>query len=348
VVVFGGYGTFGRLVCVELAARGVALTVVGRDIQRAQALAHTLGPGHTALRADARDLDDCRRALSGARVSVVCAGPFSALGDAALTAALAEGCHHVDIADDRHYVASALTKGPAFAARGLSVVPGCSSLPALSIGLALSAAEGILAPPRRARVTLFIGNDNVKGQAATASALSGLGRPIRAPQGLLHGFREGERVVLPPPFGARRVYSIDAPDYDLLPAALGLDEVAVKVGLELRAAALFFAVLARVPGAHRLGRGFVARGGELLRGFGSSGGVVMAELFWPDGLRRARAIVARAHGQRMAALPAALVAEALLRSGPAGPWGAVQPDDVLGPGGLLAGMAAAGFPPIEA
>src|SRR5688572_19574987 len=131
-------------------------------MQRAQALAHTLGPGHRAVRADARGLDDCRRALSGARVSVVCAGPFSTLGDAALEAALLEGCHHVDIADDRRYVAAARALGPRFAARGLCVLPGCSSLPAISLALASLAAEGAAAP-RRARVTLFIGNDNAKG-----------------------------------------------------------------------------------------------------------------------------------------------------------------------------------------
>ena len=342
VTVFGGYGTFGRRVCRELATRGLTVRVAGRDAAHASTFAGTLGLGHTGVVADVREPEDCRRALRGARVSVVCAGPFSVLGTAALEAAIAEACHHVDIADDRTYVALAQAHGPRFAAAGRAVVSGCSSLPALSCALAEAAAAGRDEPPEAARLTLFIGNDNPKGVAATASAVSGLGRRIAAPQGLLHGMREPELVDLPPPFGRRCVYSFEAPDYDLLPALLGVRVVKVKVGLELRAATALFAALARAPAlARRLGRPLAAFGG-LLRGIGSSGGVVMAELSWKDGGRRACALVADTEGQQMAALPAALVAEALVRGG-ATRHGALRPDDVLGPGGLLAGMAGAGF-----
>ena len=55
---------------------------------------------------------------------------------------------------------------------------------AAATALALTAAAGAEAP-LRARATLFIGNDNVKGGAAVASLLRQLGRPIAAPQGTL-------------------------------------------------------------------------------------------------------------------------------------------------------------------
>lgn len=347
VVVFGGYGTFGQHVCRELAARGIKVTVAGRDGARASTFAATLGMGHAGVGADVREAADCRRVLEGAAVSVVCAGPFSALGTAALDAALALGCHHVDIADDRAYVASARALSPRFAAIQRAVVPGCSSLPALSGALAVAAVQEIARRPEAVRSTLFIGNDNPKGVAATASAVAGLGRPIAAPQGVLFGMREPEHVDLPPPFGRRRVYSFDAPDYDLLPERLGVRAVTVKVGFELRLASALLATLARVPAAGRRLAGPLASAGGLLRGIGSSGGAVMAEVFWPGGTRRGLALVAATGGQRMAALPAAFVAEALVRR-ETGVHGAAWPDDVLGAGGLLAGLHAAGFTAVSA
>jgi saccharopine dehydrogenase-like NADP-dependent oxidoreductase len=347
VVVFGGYGTFGQHVCRELVARGVTVTVAGRDGNRASAFATTLGSPQAGVRADVREIEDCRRALHGATVSVVCAGPFSFLGTAALEAARELGCHHVDIADDRGYVALARAQGARFAAAGRAVVPGCSSLPALSAALATAAAQELVEAPVSVRSTLFIGNDNPKGVAATASAVAGLGRPIAAPQGVLFGMREPERVDLPPPFGRRRVYSFDAPDYDLLPEMLGVRSVTVKVGFELGVASTLLAALARLPALGRRLGGPLARAGGLLRGIGSSGGAVMAEVFTETGVRSALALVAAADGQRMAALPAALVAQALVGHGQ-GLRGALLPDDVLGPRGLLTGMGAAGFTAVSA
>ena len=82
VAVLGGYGTFGARVSRELARRGHRVTVAGRDLARAAALAASLGDGHRAAEVNATDVDSCRRALQGAAVVAVCAGPFSALGAA--------------------------------------------------------------------------------------------------------------------------------------------------------------------------------------------------------------------------------------------------------------------------
>ena len=48
-------------------------------------------------------------------------------------------------------------------------------------------------------------------------------------------------------------------------------------------------------------------------GFGSSGGVVMAEVWLSDGTSRRVAVVARQDGQRLAVLPAVYVVEQLCR-----------------------------------
>ena len=50
MIVFGGYGVFGTLVCRELARLGATVTVAGRDARRAAALARDLGPNHRGRR----------------------------------------------------------------------------------------------------------------------------------------------------------------------------------------------------------------------------------------------------------------------------------------------------------
>jgi hypothetical protein len=342
VLVFGGYGTFGAHVCRELAARGVPLTVAGRDGARAEAFARALGRGCRGLAADVSRLDSCRAALRGHGVAVNCTGPFNSLGAALPEACLEKGCHYADIADDRAYTALVRRLGERFHARGLAAVHGCSSLPGISGALALAARRGAGAV-RRVRVTLFIGNRNPKGGAAVRSLLASLGRPIAAPQGVLHGFRDREVVQLPEPFGRRAVFNFDSPEYDLFPTLLEAGAVSVKVGFELRLATYAFALLAA------LGSGYGDRAARLLEGpgrllgrLGCSGGAVMTELFLGGGAVRRASLLGRRDGQRMAALPCALAAQAL-SEGRVPVCGDVTAYEFLGDAPLLDGLVAAGF-----
>jgi hypothetical protein len=342
VVVFGGYGTFGSLVARELARWGTAVVIAGRDLQRAEALARTLGPEHRACAADVTRSDSCLAALQGCTVAVNCAGPFGPFDDTLLQACLRANCHYADIADDRGYVALVRSFDERFGRRGLAAVYGCSSVPALSGALALRL-RGKGPDAQRARVTLFLGNDNPKGFASLRSLLATLGRPIAAPQGVLRGFRDFEVVRLPPPFGRRAVFNFDSPEYDLFGALLGVQAVVVKVGFELRLATYGLALLAAL--GCRWGRrsarvlGWL---GGLLRGVGCSGGAVMTELFDADGSVRRAALVARRDGQRLAALPCALAAQALARGEVKG-WGARTAYEVLEADTLLERLTGEGF-----
>jgi hypothetical protein len=342
VLVLGGYGTFGAHVCRELARRGAPLTVAGRDGAAANTFARRLGADCRGLAVDVTRPDACRAALRGHGVAVNCAGPFQQFDATLLQACLDAGCHYADITDDRRHAALVRAHGERFRACGLSAVYGCSSLPGISGALALLAREGKV-PVERARVTLFIGNRNPKGRAAVASLLAGLGQPIAAPQGTLLGFHDREVVWLPESFGCRAVFNFDAPEYDLFPALLGARAVSVKLGFELRPVTYLFALLAR------LGSGYGARTaslleppGRLLSRLGCSGAAVMTELFLADGSVRRATLLARRDGQRMAALPCALVARALSADDPA-PRGAVTAYEFLGAAALLAGVVAEGF-----
>jgi hypothetical protein len=343
VLVVGGYGTFGTIVCRDLARRGVPLTVAGRDAARADTLARALGPGCRGLELDVTQAAACRAALQGREVVVDCAGPFDHRDPTLLEACLDAGCHYADISDDRRHAAMVRGYGEPFRSRNLAAVFGCSSLPGISGALALHALRRATPPVERVRVTLFIGNNNPKGDAAAWSLLAGLGRPIRAPQGTLYGFQDREVVPLPLPFGRRAVFNFESPDYDLFPELLGVRSLSVKVGFELRMATYLFALLAS------LGSGYGARTARLLalfgrpfQRFGCSGGAVMAELFLSDGTVRRATLLARRDGQRMAALPCVLVAHALARDRIEGS-GALTAYKFLGADSLLRALVAEGF-----
>jgi NAD(P)-dependent dehydrogenase (short-subunit alcohol dehydrogenase family) len=338
VLVIGGYGTFGSLVCRELVRHGTSLTVAGRDEMRARAFAADLGGSCDALPLDltlARSRPDL---LQGRRVVVNCAGPFRRFDTSLLDACRAAGCHCADIADDREYVRLVREQNERLVGAGVAAVFGCSSLPAISGALALRLRAQRAEAPSSASVTLLIGNDNPKGEAAVTSFIEGLGRPIRAAQGVLTGGRGREMVTLPEPFGRRVVLNFDSPEYDLFPALLGASQVSVKIGFELRIATELAGLLARS------GRGFGPRTARLLaqfgnwtRGTGCSGGVVMSELLYADGTRARLAIVTESEGQRLAALPCALVARSLSESTSAR-FGAQTAYELLGPENLLQGL----------
>src|SRR5204862_6210003 len=127
---------------------------------------------------------------------------------------------------------------------GRCAVFGCSRLPAVSSALALSLMGG--SPrPARARVTLFIGSANPKGEAAVRALIERLGRPVRTARGERRGFGHPETVPLPAPLGPRRAYTFDGPEHDLFPSLVGIADVDVRVGFEWAAVNAGLSLMAR-------------------------------------------------------------------------------------------------------
>jgi saccharopine dehydrogenase-like NADP-dependent oxidoreductase len=342
ITVFGGYGVFGAHVARSLATVGLRVRIAGRDADRAERFARELGAGHEGFAADVNDPVSCSKAVADTDVAVNCAGPFSTMSMALPEACLAAGVHYVDIADHRGWTARLRSRDGEFRARGLTAAVGCSSLPGIAGALAVVTARRLPAV-ERVRVTLFIGNRNPKGEAAVRASVEQLGRSFSAPQGTLRGLQGREIVELPPPFGPRAVYDWESPELDLFPALLGARAVRVKVGFEARLATRSLAVLARL--GPRLGRfllSSVAPVARHLSGFGHSGGFVKVDLFAPDGTLAAASLGGANDGQRMAALPAAFVAQGLA-DGSVTARGVVTAYEALGADSLVDRLVAAGY-----
>lgn len=342
IAVFGGYGTFGAHASRALAAAGQSLRIAGRDGERARAFAAGLGDRHEGIAADASDPAACARALAGARVAVSCAGPFSGLGTALPESCLAAGVHYVDIADDRAWHTRLRTWDGRFRERGLTAAVGCSSLPGISGALAVLVAKRLPAV-ERARITLFIGNRNPKGEAAVRSAAAQLGRVFPAPQGLLRGLAGREIVDLPLPFGPRAVHDWESPELDLFSTLLGARDIRVKVGFESGLANRSASTLAHL--GPRLGGALLGAFtpiARVLSHFGHSGGFVKVELWAADDTTASAALGGADDGQRMAALPAAFVAMDL-QDGSVASRGVVTAWKALGAEPLIERLVEAGY-----
>jgi len=138
VVVVGARGVFGSLLVKELAS------------------------SYDVVEAPRGQLD-----FSNAFAVACTAGPFQLLDRGMVREAVACGAHWLDIADDAQWFFDLVddTALDAMAReRGVVVMPGLSTLPAISCALVRR-----LGSPRQVSITLYIGNDNAKGAAAIAS-----------------------------------------------------------------------------------------------------------------------------------------------------------------------------------
>lgn len=232
VLILGGYGVFGERLARLLVRDGHIVTVAGRDLARAQALADQLGCA--ALRMDRqKDL----RLLAGHQVVVDAAGPFHAYGEdpyALARAAIAEGLHYLDLSDNAKFCAGIASLDAEARAAGACVLSGLSSVPALS-----SAAVRALVGPETPQVietAILPGNRSPRGLSVMTSILSQVGRPMSVWRGgkwiRVTGWSEPRRYHLPGGL-VRQGWQIEVPDLALFPTHFGANTVAFRAGLEL-------------------------------------------------------------------------------------------------------------------
>ena len=229
------------------------LLIGGRDAQRAESLANSLGHGVQGVGVDLSDHGFSRTLIElGIELLIHTAGPFQEQGYAAARAAAAAGAHYIDLADGRRFVCDfpgSLNK--TFESAGRTAVSGASTVPALSSAVVDHLCAGwqhvdtidiCIAPAQSAP----------RGKATIAGVLSYCGAPIRVWsdgewQARL-GWAKPERVEfarLKPRLGAL----CDIPDLELFPQRYAVRQrvmfrAALEVGFTQRA----FALLAGLRG----------------------------------------------------------------------------------------------------
>ena len=215
VLLIGATGVFGSLLAAALAREpGVVLVMAGRTLRSLEQLGRTLEAEIAVLDRDTVTGGDLR--TLGVQVVIDAAGPFQDSRTAVIEAAILAGCHYMDLADGRDFVTGVRRFDGAARARGVAVLSGASSTPALSHAVidhltlgwrSIATIRAVISP-----------GSAVRGFALIRGVLSYLGRPVRV-------FREGGWTAVPG-WGATRPMDIaglrtgpaslcETPDMDL-------------------------------------------------------------------------------------------------------------------------------------
>src|SRR5262245_3300066 len=242
VVVIGGTGAFGaRLVEGLVATTSLAVVIAGRRSGPAQALAAALrakypqGTIETCALDAARIAADDLRALDAWCV-VDAAGPFQGAPPRVAEAAIAAGCHYVDIADARDFVAAFPRLDAAARTAEVLAVTGASTTPAVTHAVVDALTRGWHRIDD-IEVDVSPGNRQPRGLSVVKAILAGAGQKLRV-------FRDGAWTTAHgmdllvwrrmPGLGRRWLFLIDTPDLDLLPQRFAPRRSALwRAGLEL-------------------------------------------------------------------------------------------------------------------
>jgi saccharopine dehydrogenase-like NADP-dependent oxidoreductase len=222
VLVLGGYGFFGERICSALAKESsIKLYIAGRDRSKAIALAASLGlQPDQAIGVDAHSTEFTGRLVElGIDTLIHAAGPFQGQDYAVAGAAIEAGSNYIDLADGRAFVTGIESLDAAAQGRGLTVISGASSVPALS-----SAVIDRHLPAFRRFDSLRIGiasGARTPGLATVRGIFSYCGKPFtrleRGARCTTYGWLDLNRHRFPPPVGARWMGSCEVPDLDLFP-----------------------------------------------------------------------------------------------------------------------------------
>lgn len=281
VLVLGGYGNFGTVICRALARdAGIRLLVAGRDEAKARRFAAELGlPERQGIALDV-EVTSLAKAFAEREVDTVIhtAGPFQGQDYRVAQACIAAGCHYLDLADGRDFVANIGKLDAAARDAGVLVVSGASLMPALT-----SAAVDYFAPEfsrlDEIRLAIALGA-KTQGLATLRAVLGYCGKPFTRMEngywkGVL-GWQGLQHRAYPLPIGRRGLANCDVPDLALFPQRYpGVKTVTVQAGLGIPLANLVlwasswlvkWQIVANMAGAapvfHWLGRQFGGLGRE--------------------------------------------------------------------------------------
>ncbi len=239
VLVIGGYGNFGGYIARALAADdAVQLLIGGRSAAKAEGFAAGLTAVHPV---EAHVIDiaaDVSVALARIAPDIVIhtSGPFQAQDYRAARACIAQGCHYIDLADARAFVAGIGALNEAARESNVLVVSGASSVPCLTAAVIDDHLPGF-ARLDSIDYGISTAQQTNRGLATTASVLGYVGKPFAAPRDgamrVVHGWQDLHAEQYPE-LGTRLFGNCDVPDLALFPARYpGLRTQRFSAGHEL-------------------------------------------------------------------------------------------------------------------
>jgi short subunit dehydrogenase-like uncharacterized protein len=257
VVLFGATGYTGRLTARALGRRNADFAVAGRDPLRLEGVAEATGAADVRI-ASVGDPARLSRCVRDTRVLVSCVGPFVALGDTAVDAALAAGVHYVDSTGEGAFVRRLLdTRDRRARAAGVTLAP-AMALEEVPADVACTLATSDRGPSDVTLTYALPSRASPGTVRASAEILAAPGTWLE--DGRRRAVSTGDCsrwAPLPPPLGVRRSLSAHLAESHLAPLHLDVRSVRTFVtvgtitGCLLRAGLPALRVARRAPGLRR-------------------------------------------------------------------------------------------------
>lgn len=240
VLIIGGYGNFGSYIARSLAGDGeIALLIGGRAQDKADAFARSLNAANAAA-GHAIDIHgDLASALERIAPDIVVhtTGPFQTQDHRVARACIRQGCHYVDLADARDFVATIGALDADARAAGVLVVSGASSVPCLTAAV-IDAYRPAFDRLEAVDYGISAAQHTNRGLATTSAVLSYVGKPMTmlrdGEMKTVYGW-EDTHVETYPGLGRRLFGNCDIPDLALFPGRYpGLRSMRFAAGHELK------------------------------------------------------------------------------------------------------------------
>ncbi|MGA7193727.1 MAG: saccharopine dehydrogenase NADP-binding domain-containing protein [Anaerolineales bacterium] len=321
ILILGGYGSFGSLIA-EQFSNSPDIIIAGRSAKEGQLFARSIGVEFQYC--DLSDNQSLRKLILNSQLVINAAGPFKPNEYQIPRTCIEAGCHYIDMADRRQYVAGITQLDKLAKENQTFVCAGASTVPAVTSAMIDDMKTSDFESIDSIRIALTAGNKNKPGVSTFSSILSYAGVPIQVWQtGIWKthiGWGVAEFITFPPPVGKRRVQLCDVPDLELFPGIYEANSVIFKAGVELLIFNYALSILAeyrRMFPTVNLSplAGNLVKISRLFKNFGSYSGAVMVWLKSNDGKEKSMAVATSINGARIPTAPAVLLAKKIISEG---------------------------------
>jgi len=221
IVVIGGYGVFGKRICERLSGLSdIELVIAGRSIEKAQNLVKQFKKAECKLSAQAIDIKNIHKCGLDEQppfALINTSGPYHEQDYSVAEYCIQHGIHYIDLADNRQFVKGIAELDETAKAKGVFVVSGASTVPALSSAV-IDHFQEQFSEIHTLDYGVTPGNQTDRGVGTVAAILSYVGKPLETLMNgkfqKVYGWQSLHRQHYPA-IGKRYMSNCNIPDLDL-------------------------------------------------------------------------------------------------------------------------------------